>query len=84
MFFSVIVVLAKGKISQFNKIGLRIFRRTFCKLFSGQARIVGGSEAPPEFGRFHASLQNVNGLHVCGGAVVSKWHIVTAAHCVHG
>ncbi|XP_063548093.1 chymotrypsin-1-like [Cydia strobilella] len=45
-------------------------------------RIIGGDEAPPKFGYFHASLQNLTGHHVCGGAVVSDRHVVTAAHCV--
>ncbi|KAG6441222.1 hypothetical protein O3G_MSEX001788 [Manduca sexta] len=48
------------------------------------SRIVGGHDAPARFGRFHASLRNLTGHHVCGGAVVSKWHVVTAAHCVFG
>ncbi|KAI5644523.1 trypsin domain-containing protein [Phthorimaea operculella] len=47
-------------------------------------RVVGGYGAPETYGRFHASLQNLNRSHVCGGAVVSDRHIVTAAHCVHG
>ncbi|CAH2040640.1 unnamed protein product, partial [Iphiclides podalirius] len=46
-------------------------------------RILGGYRAPKEFGRFHASLQNLTGDHVCGGAVVSRKHLLTAAHCVH-
>ncbi|XP_047025857.1 chymotrypsin-2-like [Helicoverpa zea] len=46
-------------------------------------RIVGGSKAPEEYGKFHASIQNLTRHHVCGGAVVSKFYVVTAAHCVH-
>ncbi|XP_073952290.1 chymotrypsin-1-like [Choristoneura fumiferana] len=47
-------------------------------------RIIGGHEAPSKFGYYHASLQNLTGSHVCGGAVVSERHVVTAAHCVQG
>ncbi|XP_013192367.1 chymotrypsin-1 isoform X2 [Amyelois transitella] len=52
--------------------------------FKGSSRVVGGYDAPYEFGRFHASLQNVTGSHVCGGAVISLSRAVTAAHCVVG
>lgn len=47
-------------------------------------RIVGGHKAPTHYGRFHVSLQNLTRYHVCGGAVVSDQHIITAAHCVYG
>ncbi|CAG9787172.1 unnamed protein product, partial [Diatraea saccharalis] len=48
------------------------------------SRIVGGYEAPEDFGKFHVSLQNLTGHHVCGGAVISRFHVATAAHCVYG
>ncbi|CAK1544110.1 unnamed protein product [Leptosia nina] len=50
----------------------------------GESRLVGGDKVPLGVGGFHASLQNLTGHHVCGGAVVSHRHIVTAAHCLIG
>ncbi|XP_045496930.1 chymotrypsin-1-like [Colias croceus] len=50
----------------------------------GDSRIVGGDNVEPGFGKFHASLQNLDGHHVCGGAVISHRHVVTAAHCLVG
>lgn len=47
-------------------------------------RVVGGYDAPLEYGRIYASLQNLTGYHVCGGAVISNQHVITAAHCVQG
>ncbi|OWR41433.1 Serine protease P145 [Danaus plexippus plexippus] len=61
-----------------------LFFCIFCIYFGveGTPRLVGGDRIPIELGKFHASLQNVTRHHVCGGAIISQKHVVTAAHCV--
>ncbi|XP_053985491.1 chymotrypsin-1-like [Hylaeus volcanicus] len=44
-------------------------------------QIVGGSDAPIGKFPYQVSLQ-YNGHHFCGGSIISKRHILTAAHCM--
>lgn len=46
-------------------------------------RIAGGEEAETEDFPYQVSLR-YEGLHVCGGALVSRTHVLSAAHCVCG
>ncbi|KAM0733523.1 Chymotrypsin-2 [Formica fusca] len=46
------------------------------------SQIVGGSDAPNDLYPYQASLRNSkNNRHFCGGAIISKNYIITAAHC---
>ncbi|CAG0918153.1 unnamed protein product [Notodromas monacha] len=50
---------------------------------SRDSKIVGGSEAGRGEFPFMVSLRHhVKDRHYCGGAIISKTHIITAAHCL--
>ncbi|NXX52770.1 TMPS5 protease, partial [Scopus umbretta] len=53
-----------------------------CGLHPGTARVVGGADVPP--GRWPWQVSVYQGSqHHCGGSVLAREWIVTAAHCVH-
>jgi secreted trypsin-like serine protease len=53
------------------------------KLFS--TRIIGGNEAPEDRYPYTVSLQDSNnGFHFCGGTLILKDVVLTAAHCING
>nr|CAH61460.1 trypsin [Lepeophtheirus salmonis] len=47
-------------------------------------RIVGGDEVEPNSIPFQISFQTITGFHFCGGSVMDKDTIITAAHCCDG
>ena len=53
-----------------------------CGLRPGTVRVVGGADVPP--GRWPWQVSVYHGSqHRCGGSVLARKWIVTAAHCVH-
>ncbi|KAK4809564.1 hypothetical protein QYF61_016996, partial [Mycteria americana] len=57
-------------------------QREECGLRPGTARVVGGTDVPP--GRWPWQVSVYHGSqHRCGGSVLAREWIVTAAHCVH-
>ena len=53
----------------------------------GQGRIVGGEEAMDGEFPWQVSLRQITGIgatHFCGGSVIDKDWVLTAAHCCAG
>jgi secreted trypsin-like serine protease len=48
------------------------------------AHIVGGKEARPNEFPWQVSLQNARGSHFCGGILINKNWVMSAAHCTVG
>jgi len=46
-----------------------------------QKRIIGGNEA--YFGEFPWQAHIRIAGYQCGGVLVSRWYVATAAHCIH-
>lgn len=45
------------------------------------SEIIKGHKVPDNEMLYMASVQNASGHHVCGGFLISKDTVVTAAHC---
>uniref|UniRef100_A0A6M2DZR7 Putative trypsin-like serine protease n=1 Tax=Xenopsylla cheopis TaxID=163159 RepID=A0A6M2DZR7_XENCH len=57
------------------------FHIAVVQLVPDNERIIGGAAAENSSAPYQVSLRDVNNTHFCGGAIINKKWIVTAAHC---
>ena len=62
--------------------------KTDCGVPALQQQILGGREAEPGDLPFMALLgykqPNYRILYICGGTVINRYYVLTAAHCITG
>jgi chymotrypsin len=48
----------------------------------GSSRVVGGSEASEGEIPWQVAIETYDGIHYCGGSIVTERHFISAGHCV--
>lgn len=83
IFALILAVSANGKLIEINKNNISmVLIKCASTVIPSNDRIAGGSAAIQGQIPYIVSIQTLQQLHICGGAIVNSRWIITAGHCI--
>ncbi|XP_059476937.1 trypsin-1-like [Neocloeon triangulifer] len=75
-------IMAKLKLLVFLSLLAGCYCTRLGRLEPGNSKIVGGADAVVGEIPWQVAIETYNGIHYCGGSIITERYVISAAHCV--